>query len=202
MKFQFCEIAKANGSKNINDWVEEWDNDYNLFKYQCFQPRQVADINDDEKKKLKKEFEEQVQDIKVEMINKVKEKVHTKIEEEEEIQMLQKVEKVKESSYKAIEKEIKLEKFLEEEEEAKEKEETDQIQHQIEHEKKKNDCLLKAIKEKSIEDQFNVSKSDVEEKIKEIQKETQQTVQIKRQLIKKKLAEMRRRQGNQLYFNL
>ena len=69
------------------------------------------------------------------------------------------------------------------------------MQQKIEYEEKKNECLLRAIKEKEKEDQFNISKKRTEETIKEIEKETKRDISQKRLEIKKKIIEMRKRQG-------
>merc|ERR1712032_1172199 len=47
------------------------------------------------------------------------------------------------------------------------------LQQQINSEKRKEECLMKAIKEKEIENQYNIAKSQAEHAIQKITKETQ-----------------------------
>ena len=192
MKFQFCQLDTG-----THEWVEEWDYDYNLFKYQCYKPRLKSEIEAEaaEKKQIQKEFKEHVNEIKVEIVKKAREDVKKKVHVQDEIKLQTKIEKAKQFSFKAIEKEVKLEHLLEEEEETREEEETNEIKIQIEHEEKKNECLIKAIKEKQTEDQFNISKAHTEESIDNIEKDTKKAIITKRIEIKKRLVDMRNKQS-------
>jgi hypothetical protein len=192
-KTQLCQLS----AKSPNDWVEEWDYDFNLFKYQCYKPRSLSEtaMHVEEEKKLQKEFNKHVDQIKLEIVRKKTREIKKKFEEEEQVTFLQKMEKIKESSFKAIEKENMLERLIEKEEVKKEEEENSEMQEQIEKEEKKKECLRRAIKEKQLEDQFNINKMRFIEKIKEIQTDAKKEIARKRDEIRKKIMDMRKRQG-------
>jgi hypothetical protein len=193
-KTQICQL----NAKSPNDWVEEWDYDFNLFKFQCYKPRPLSEIaiKIEEEKKIKKEFTENVDKIKLDIVKKKTREIKKNFEDEEQITFLHKMEKVKENSFKAIEKEDMLERLIEKEEVKKEEEENSEMQQQIEKEEKKRECLQRAIKEKQIEDQFNINKMRFIEKIKEIQIDAKKEIARKRDEIRKKIMDMRKRQGN------
>merc|ERR1712032_443877 len=68
------------------------------------------------------------------------------------------------------------------------------LQQQIRSEKKKEECLMKAIKEKEIENQYNIAKAQAEHAIQKITKETQSQITKQRENIAKKIIEMRNKQ--------
>lgn len=191
---QLCQLD----SQKPGSWVEEWDYDYNLFKNQCYKKRSKSSVSlkIEDEKKVKEEFTEKVNEAKAELILKKKAEVAVKAQEEEEIQIQSKLEVAKQTSLQAIRKEIKLEQLIEAEEASKEEKEAEEIQNQIEHEERKNECLARAIKEKQLEDQFNLNKEKAEQTLFILASQTKKTIAEKRQEIKKKIAEMRRRQGN------
>jgi len=61
-------------------------------------------------------------------------------------------------------------------------------------EKKKEDCFLKALKEKEIENQQNLAKQQAEKQIFNIQQETKKQIAMKRMDVKKRIASMRKKQ--------
>lgn len=192
-KTQICQLS----AKSPKDWVEEWDYDFNLFKYQCYKSRSLSEItiNVEQEKKIKKEFTQNVDKIKLEIVRKKTREIKKHFEDDEQVTFLQKMEKVKESSFKAIEKEEMLERLIEKEEVKKEEEENSEMQLQIQKEEKKRECLQRAIKEKQLEDQFNINKLRFIEKIKEIQTDAKKEIARKRDEIRKKIMDMRKRQG-------
>lgn len=144
-------------------------------------------------KKLQNEFKQKVKTIKAEMIEEQKEQIVKQSEEDEEVKLTAKVDKARETSLMAIQKEEKLEQLMEKEEESKEEEDVEELTQQVEQEKHKEECLMKAIKEKQLEDQFNIAKTKTDETIKKIAEQTKKEILIKRLQIKKKIAEMRKR---------
>jgi hypothetical protein len=188
---EFCEIDSAKS----NEYLEEWDYDFNLFKNQCRSKRILSSalLKRNEEKKLEKEFKEKVEQVKMDIVTEQKQQLIKEAEEEEEVQLTTKIQKAQKTSMLALQKEVKLEELMEKEEEAKEDNETQELVVQVEQEKKKEECLLKAIKEKQIEDQFNLARSHAEEQIKSIAEETKKEIIMKRLQIKKKIEEMRKR---------
>jgi hypothetical protein len=180
-------------SSNADDFVEEWDYDLNLFKNQCKTKRERTNNFLPEQKKLEEEFNKKMNSLKVEMVAEKTEVIKKKSEEEEEVQLGKKVDDAQTTSMLAIQKETKLEELLEKEEAAKEDEETNLMESQLVQEQKKEECLLKSIKEKELENQMNLAKSKAEENVAKIQDETKKTIAIQRLNIKKRILEMRKK---------
>jgi len=67
--------------------------------------------------------------------------------------------KTNQVAMQAIQKELSLEDMIQQEEEEKEQEKNErELTLQVEEEKDKEACLLKQIKEKELEDQYNIKK--------------------------------------------
>merc|ERR1712032_1580964 len=88
----------------------------------------------------------------------------------------------------------RLEDLLEKEEASREEDETSTFTRQIESEKKKEECLMKAIKEKEIENQYNIAKASAERAVEKITTETKKQITMQRENITKKIIEIRNRQ--------
>ncbi len=86
---------------------------------------------------------------------------------------------------KAIEKEQVLEDLIKQEAEEKNRLEEENMRKLIEAEKKKKDCLLKAIKEKELEKQMEEKAKEIQETISTIKQEAAAEVLFKRKNLKK-----------------
>ncbi len=192
-KAQFCQLDSQSGN-----FIEEWDYDFNLFKFQCKQKREVIELGESEEKKLAEEYKEKVNRLKVDMVEKKAEIVKEQVENKEEMKMQKKIEQTQAMTLMAIQKELKLEEMLEKEELMKEKEQEQSLAVQIESEKKKNDCLTKTIKEKEIEDQMNMSKANAEDAIQKIKEEAKKQIMVKRASMKKRLEVLRKKNQRKL----
>jgi len=105
----------------------------------------------------------------------------------------QKYMKTNQVAMKAIQKEMSLEDMIQQEEEEKEQENERELTLQIDEEKEKEACLLKQIKEKELEDQYNIKKKQNELELQNLKKEATNQVIIKRSQLKKKVMDMRKR---------
>lgn len=121
--------------------------------------------------------------------DKVRQK--TKITEKDNMVTL--VKKTNGIALQAIQKEMNLESMIEKEEEEKIEREKAEILLNIENEKKKQDCVMRAIREKELENQYNIHASEAQEAIQTIKKETAQQVLIKRNALNNKLRAIRLR---------
>lgn len=184
---QFCMLDAAKG-----DFVEEWDYDYNLFKFQCKKKRVQSDKTIE--RNMENEFKNKVEDLKLEMVKERSDLLKKKVGDDEKKKLVNKIDQVRKTSLHALEKEMRLEDLLEKEEESKEDEENKTLEMQIQSEKKKEDCLQKAIKEKEIENQYNVAKTQADRAIEQIAKQTQQQIMLQRKNIAQKISEMRQKQ--------
>ena len=98
----------------------------------------------------------------------------------------------------ALQKEVKLEKILEQEEKEREKQTEEELLKALECEKNKKENLNKAIKERQIEDQYNLKIQTAEAQIDKIRQITQNQVLIRRNELKNKMLKMRQQaQRNQ-----
>ncbi len=164
-------------------FAAEWDYDFHLFKTQCSEKRPVLDI----KSKLKSNLTNLKKDLIVDKIKKAREQ----IEKDEENNLKNKVDKTQAMTLLAIDKENKLEKLLEKEEAKREGEEEKELEKQLEAQQKKKEMVMQSIKEKELEEQFNISKENAENAIKKLKDEAKSVINKKRDEIKKKITQMR-----------
>jgi hypothetical protein len=186
---KFCVLDSGKG-----DFIEEWYYDFNLFKNQCKKDRAKSSLLLTEEKKLENDFKNKVNGVKIDMVEEKSNMIKKRVEEGEKRKLVNKVDKVRKISLTAIEKEQRLEDLLEKEEESREEDESLSLQSQIQSEKRKEECLMKAIKEKEIENQYNIAKSQAEHAIQKITKETQIQISKQRENIAKRIIEMRNKQ--------
>ena len=91
----------------------------------------------------------------------------------------------------AIQKEINLEALIQKEEEERIEREKAEILISIEKEKQKKQCVLKAIKERELENQYNVNAQKAKDTIENIKRETAQQVLIKRNQLQERIKHIR-----------
>jgi len=185
LQAEFCNID-TNPNSNF---VEEWDYDFNLFKHQCHTDRPTISLDEREEKELEDEFNNKVESAKMDVVRERTKRLKDKVEEAPATR----IEKTQAVTLMAIQKELKLEELLEKEEAERESAEERELRAQIEKEKRKDDCLIKSIKEKELEDQHNVNKANQENEIHQLQEEAKQEILAKRAQIRAKLAQMRKR---------
>merc|ERR1712160_24463 len=186
---KFCMLDSGKG-----DFLEEWYYDFNLFKNQCQSKRAKSSVIFSEEKKLEDDYRNKVAGVQASMVEEKASMIKKRVEQTESRKLVTKVDKVRKVSMTAIEKEQRLEDLLEKEESSREEDETNTFTKQIEGEKKKEECLTKAIKEKEIENQYNIAKASAERAVEKITTETKKQIAIQRENITKKIIEMRNRQ--------
>merc|ERR1712151_383403 len=126
---------------------------------QCATKRAKSSIIFSEEKKLEDDFKKKVAGVQASMVEEKAQMIKKRVEQTEKRKLVSKVDQVRKVSLTAIEKEQRLEDLLEKEEETREDDESSQLQQQIQTEKRKEECLMKAIKEKEIENQYNIAKA-------------------------------------------
>lgn len=177
--------------ENRESFVEEWDYDYSLFKHQCQEKRPIVKLSSDNEAKRK--FREGVQELKTSIVEQKARKAREDSQKDEEVQIKKQVENTQSMTFLAMQKEMKLEALLEKEEQLREKEDQETLDTQLEHEQKKKSILMKTIKEKELEEQFNISRENAKLAIDRIKEEAKSNIVKKREEIKKKIAIMRMR---------
>lgn len=175
--------------ENKDSFVEEWDYDFSLFKHQCQEKRPVVKLSEDSEAKVK--FKEGVQQLKTRIIEEKAEKARESSQKDEEIQIKKQVENTQSMTFLAMQKEMKLEALLQKEEELREKQDQENLDIELQAEEKKKTMLMKSIKEKELEEQFNISRENARLAINRIKDEAKKNIITKRNEIKKKIAMMR-----------
>lgn len=192
-KAQFCQLDAQGGN-----FVQEWDYDFNLFKTKCKQKREKIELDEEEEEKLKKDYKDKLNNLKMEMVEQKAKKVKRQVESKEEVKMEKQIEQAQSMTYMAMQKELKLEEMLEKEEAEREREEQEELRVQIDGEKKKNECLTKSIEEKELEDQAHISEANAEETIQKIKEDAKKQIIAKRNEIKKKISMMKMKNKRKL----
>jgi hypothetical protein len=182
-KVQFCQLDSSSGQ----NFVEEWDYDFNLFKFQCKQPREKVDFAEDEV-----EFKKKMGQIQADLNMQKAQKIKAKEERVEETKMQKQVEDTQKVTLMAVEKELRMEDLLEKEEMAREKDETRKLKEMIDAERNRDECLQKNIREKEVEDQYNLAKQEAQEEMNKIKEDAKRQIILKRNNVKNKLAGLKR----------
>jgi hypothetical protein len=174
-----------------SSFVEEWDYDFSLFKHQCQEKRPIVKLANDNEAKRK--FREGVQVLKTMVIEEKAHKAQEDSKKDEELQIKKQVDNTQSMTFLAMQKENKLEALLQKEEELREKEDEGNLDTQLQQEEKKKTILMKSIKEKELEEQFNISRENAKLAINKIKDEAKNQIIKKRDEIKKKINLMRLR---------
>jgi hypothetical protein len=119
------------------------------------------------------------------------EKIRKQNKKNEKAKMVSLVKKTNGIALQAIQKELNLEAMIEKEEEEKIEREKAEILANIEAERKKKDCVMKAIRERELENQYNLHAVETERTIQNIKKQTAQQVLIRRNELNNKLRLLR-----------
>jgi len=175
--------------ENRGSFVEEWDYDFSLFKHQCQEKRPIVKLANDSEAKRK--FKEGIQTLKTEIVEEKQNKAKANSQKDEELQIKKQVDNTQSMTFLAMQKEMKLEALLEKEEELREKDDEGSLDVQLKQEEKKKNILMKSIKEKELEEQFNISRENAKLAINRIKDEAKNSIIKKRDEIKKKIMMMR-----------
>jgi len=177
----------------VEDVYQAWSYDFNLFKYQCHTDKEVRDLDSADAKalddSLKKKTDQANLDYMQDKAKLIAEKVKKNDDKDIKVQMA----KQNNLAMQAIQKELSLEDMVKREEEEKEQLAEKEMLQEIDNEKHKHDCLVKAIKEKELEDQYNVKTLAAEQQLQSIRDQAAKEVTIKRSELKSAVLKMRKR---------
>merc|ERR1712151_283636 len=112
----------------------------------------------------------------------------------EEKKLATHIQKTNSVALQAIQKEINIEEMIKNEEVERERKEEIEVNQRIEAEKEKQKCLVKAIKEKQLENQYNIRQKETERAVTNIKKAAAQAVVKRRADLKKLIATMKKKQ--------
>jgi hypothetical protein len=185
-KGQFCNMDT---SGNYSNFIEEWKYDFNLFKAQCHRAKDRVALDGKDQDDLNNELKKKVEAAQMDVMKEKTKKIQIKAKENP----INKVEKMEETAMVAIKKELNIDGLLEKEELERESKEQDDLRDSIKKEKQKDECLIKSIKEKELEDQFNQEKFDKDKEVANIADNAKKDILTKRQQVKVKIMNMRKR---------
>eukprot|EP00340_Litonotus_pictus_P003027 CAMPEP_0170517082 /NCGR_PEP_ID=MMETSP0209-20121228/3172_1 /TAXON_ID=665100 ORGANISM="Litonotus pictus, Strain P1" /NCGR_SAMPLE_ID=MMETSP0209 /ASSEMBLY_ACC=CAM_ASM_000301 /LENGTH=851 /DNA_ID=CAMNT_0010802235 /DNA_START=163 /DNA_END=2714 /DNA_ORIENTATION=+ len=177
----FCDF----GMESSPNFYAEWHYDYNLFKYQCHEV--TKSINITFAQNMTAELDKKKDQLKADILLKRQMKSTKEQEDHNELK------KQGDIALQALNKEMDVEKLLEEEELQREKEEALTIDYKVNSEKKKEDCIVKAIKEREQENQFNQREKGKAEELDNLKQATKKQITMRREYLKKRLANLRKR---------
>lgn len=177
------------------EWKNEWMYDFNLFKNQCYSEKELADNNSGEGEIDDAELNKKMDQAKADLLRE-KEKELQREAETQERKLTEK--KVNMMELEAIKKEFNIEELIEKEEAAREEAAELKLEVELDKEKEKRDCLMKKIKEKQLENQYNAMKLEKNMEIEEQKNNVKKDIVNKRQDLAKKLKEMRARSDRKL----
>jgi len=170
--------------------VDEWRYDFNLFKYQCNYGHKEQELNFN----LQKKLEGKIASAKQGLMDEAQDDVKKRAQKSEEKKLATHVTKTNAVALQAIQKEINIEEMIKNEEVERERKEEQLMNQRIEGEKDKQKCLVKAIKEKQLENQYNIRQKDTEKAVSNIKKAAAQAVVKRRADLKKLIANMKKKQ--------
>ena len=165
---------------------QEWFYDFNLFKFQCHSEREV--LNNDEIKALDDKLKKKIDDAKLDIIEERQRIIKEKMKPDNI-----KIIKTNQIALQAIQKEMTLEQMLKKEEEEREQEAETELLQEIDSEKNKKHCLVKAIKERELEDQYNLKEKAEDAEAQKIKDQAAREVIIRRSQLKSQMLNMRRK---------
>jgi len=195
---KLCKIT----SSDPTDFVAEWLYFFNLFKYQCkglsapFPTQNQAEsviLSKDQLNSIRSKIQEKLSDLKQDYITqKTYKKKQAEIQQKEFL-LKTNIKKAKEISQKEVQKELRFEELMEEEELLKHQMQQEELKSEIKNNQKKSDKLLQAIKEKQLEEKYDLAKFKAVETIKKIKEETEKQILLRRFVVKKKFGELRKK---------
>lgn len=171
--------------------LEEWDYDFNLFKFQCHTPKEKIAAEFD--KSLNDKLQEKINDAKKQLLEERENEIKKGAEKEEANQMQSVIKNTNQVALQAIQKELNLEQMIKDEEAQREAREEQDMLIKIEEEKKKTECFMKAIKERELENQYNIRAKETQDEISSIKEAASQQVIIRRTQLKNQILQMRKK---------
>ena len=178
------------GTKNDQIFVNEWMLDFDLFKNKCFN-RFVH--KNWKSTMIKKKEQEKLNQARLGNIENRAKLIHKKLREKENLSMLSKIKKTQNLAMKALKRELNIERMLAREEQLKSEAEAKRLLELKKQEKKKEDCLDKAFKERDLQDRRLREKKEADNQIKKIKDEAIKDVEDQRRELKRKIDDIRNR---------
>ena len=181
------------GFDRVEEVFQEWAYDFNLFKFQCKTAKETIDLDNADAKALDDKFKKKVEQANLDIVEEKSKLINEKLKKKESKDINVQMQKTNQMALQAIQKELTLEEMIKREEEEREQVAEREILQEIDSEKHKHDCLVKAIKEKELEDQYNIKNQQDEKQLQKIRDSAAKEVIIKRSELKSAVLKMRKK---------
>jgi len=177
------------GLDRADTMYQQWMYDFNLFKYQCHTERETVDLDAADAKALNDKYKKKLAGAKMDIISEREKLVKEKTKPNYNVQIM----KTNQIAMQAVQKEVGLEDMVKKEEQEREQLAEKELLAQIEDEKDKQNCLVKKIQERELEDQYNLRAREAETEMKKIRDLAEKQVVIKRSQLKNDVMKMRKK---------
>lgn len=203
--FKICAFDQDCGDKSNKKFYEDWLYSFSMFKNKCYSKFKSEDAknsigllpDDGEPGKNSKSDEEMEKEVEMtiaeEAVDQRESMIKKKMDENMEAGLEKKVDQSQKVALRAIKKELTIEEMIKKEELLKAKEEAVEMVKLMKHEEQKKEKLEQALRDRDLEGQKIREVKEVENKISGIQTKAKSDVEIKRDELRKKIIEIRKK---------
>ena len=171
--------------------LDEWDTDFFTFKNKC--SKSNKDMNGHDQEELEKKIKDKMEKARQQAIEEANEERKEKKAESANTDISSLVKETHSIAMKAIQKEGSIEELIKQEAEEKNNAEEVKLRIMIEDERKKQSCVIKAIKEKELENQMQEKAKEIKDTIATIKSEAAAQVLMKRFNLKKIISQINKK---------
>jgi hypothetical protein len=188
-QFEICGFQVDCGNRSNPKFYKSWEHDFVLWQTQCFKPLNDK-VWDSKEKRI---WDTKVEKANLDMLDEKAKLIKEKLEMFTQNKLEKKIKKTHKTAMKALKKEAAMERLIEKEETEKYDKQQKYLLTVIKKEKKKRDCLDKALKNRELEDERNRKAKEAELSINDIKQEAAKQVQKKRNTLKKRLEKIKKK---------
>lgn len=196
---ELCAFGNNCGTKQDQKFVNSWKRDIDFFIQKCQRPLQETDLNLKPGKKRPPGFPQEPSGgsgsgsggTQQQILKKKRAIIKKKISDSLQLEMDKKVDQTQKISMTALRREINLEDLIKNEEIAKGQEATEELQVQVQQEKKKKQLLDVALKTREQSYAQLTLAKNTRLKMDDIKHDTKIDIKFKRGVLKKKIQEIR-----------
>lgn len=186
-QYEICGFQTDCGTRTNPKFYKSWEHDFVLWQTQCFKP-----LNDKAwDSKEKRLWDTSLEKVNLDMLGEKAKLLREKLDQFTQTNLEKKIKRTHKTAMKALKKEAAMERMIEKEEKERYDKEQKFLMSVIKKEKKKRDCLDKALKDRELEDERNRKAKEAEMTINAIKQEAAKQVEKKRDSLKKRLEKIK-----------
>ena len=182
-QFEICGFQTECGSRSNPKFYKSWEHDFVLWQTKCFKPLNDKEWDDN----TKRLWDSQIQKANLDALDEKTKLIKDKLSIYRNDKLEKKIKRTHKTAMKALKKEAAMERLIEKEEKDRYDKEQRYLMSVIKKEKKKRDCLDKALKDRELEDERNRKAKEAENTINMIKMEAAKQVEKKRDGLKKRI---------------